>query len=481
MSSSQTGATCEGLFVTVSVGQSHSADSAAVLRGAACLPGICSSWFCQVPLWARPTERILPEALLWWGTSVPTMCLAEQDQQSVSCQALLWWGIAIPTTSLWGGCHHHKHEKPALKQEHEELKLPLVTVILYTHLPVQDSLLTTASAPYVQWCNVLIAVPSPPHPLFPCDVFARSGFLYLPSKTFFPQGQQQHEVSGNNQPCMEDMHQCVSVKLSCKSLIQHACCAVQSNAIRVPCKDWLGDFVHGPARSVRCAKHIVFCTTTNRLICTHTLCSSFPVWATGLFRKDWLHPCERVDSCECALHSEVWMMNLSCLSNVVCLPDHFCTPGGDSTEQHRYSTSVHMSWESQAVYYYYHTTQIWHAASNSSTFPSKHNTNPSIFRNWTQDCPVTNPIPPHARNTINLWLTTSSLALPFPISHVRTQSLIAVATANFFAPFYKGQVGSDVVLQGDIQRGGGPFTCLSSGLMVSEKLASSDRMSGSRT
>ena len=265
---------------------------------------------CQALLWwgtAVPTtclaeqdqQSVSCQALLWWGTAVPTTCLAEQDQQSVSCQALLWRGIAISTTSLWGGCHHHKHEKPALKQEREELKLPLVMVILYTHPPVQDSLLTTASAPYVQWRNVLIAVPSPPQTPFPCDVFARSGFLYLPSKTFSPQGQWQHEASGNNQPCMEDMHRCVSVKLSCKSLIQHAC-AVQSNAIRVPCKDWLGDFVHGPARSVRCAKHIVFCTTTNRLICTHTLCSSFPVWATDIFRKDWLHPRVRVDSCKCA-------------------------------------------------------------------------------------------------------------------------------------------------------------------------------------
>ena len=290
MSSSQTGATCEGLFVTVSVGQSYSADSAAVLRGAACLPCICSSWFCQVPRWARPTEHILP------GFVVVRHCCTNHVPRWARPTEHILPGIVVAR-------HRHTNHQPVRwlpspqtwKASLEAGAWRAQAPTGYGHSVHQSS--CTGLPPHncirplctVMQCTDCSSLPSASP--FPHEVFARSGFLYLPSKTFFLQGQQQHEVSGNNQPCTEDMHQRVSVKLSRKSLIQHACCAVQSNAIRVPRRDWLGDFVHRPAPSVGCAQHIVFCTTTNRLICTHTLCAAYFLseQQASLERTDCIH------------------------------------------------------------------------------------------------------------------------------------------------------------------------------------------------
>ena len=151
---------------------------------------------CQMPHWERQTELFPPEVLLWW------------------CITILNMGLS-------GGYHPDKHERLAPRREREELKLPLVMIILCTNPPVQDFPLLDHICPL---CTVMYWLQFPPiHmlPPFPCDASARS---WIP---VHPEQDMSRRVNGNMKPVAKISHAwrmqwCVSVKQPCK-ITQLAC------------------------------------------------------------------------------------------------------------------------------------------------------------------------------------------------------------------------------------------------------------------
>ena len=113
---------------------------------------------------------------------------------------------------------------------------------------------------------------------------------------------------------------------------------------------------------------------------------------------------------------------------------HLGGGGGASAEQHRYSTSVHMSWESQAVYYSYHITQIWHAASNSS-FPP--NTTQTQASSGTGRRTVPSQTPSHRMLGTQPTFGWQQAALPFPFQyHTYEHSLSSPWQQPTFSPHF---------------------------------------------